>query len=358
MAIRNLVFDWSGTLADDFAPVLKATNDIFIHYGMDPWTENEFREKFFLPFPEFYKKYLPQAALPELDFQYHRAFASLQSHIPLLEGARDLLEFARASGMKIFLLSSIHPEHWRVQSEQLEVSGYFTKAYAGAMDKRHIMRQLLTEFDLNPRETLFVGDMVHDIETAHATGVTACAVLTGYDSLEKLKSASPDLLFRNLRGVLAYLKEHASESFDYPLATVGALIFNNQSEVLMIRTHKWSDLWGIPGGKIKRGETALEALRREVHEETGLEISNIRHVLTQDCIDPPEFYKPAHFLLLNYVAKSQGNHVVLNNESWDYRWIQPQEALNALSLNTPTRILLESVLNDISLLQEHKCQKF
>lgn len=345
MAIKNLVFDWSGTLADDFGPVLKATNEIFAHYGMPLWSAEEFREKFFLPFPEFYKKYLPQAAMPELDFQYHRAFASLQSHIPLLDGALEILQFAKSRSMPVFLLSSIHPEHWRVQSEQLGVSGFFTKAYPGAMDKRHVMRELLSEHDLNPRETLFVGDMVHDIETAHATGVIGCAVLTGYDSLEKLKCASPDLLFRNLRGVLAYLKEHADEAFDYPLATVGALIFNREQEVLMIRTHKWSNLWGIPGGKIKRGETALDALMRETREETGLRIADVRYVMTQDCIDPPEFYKPAHFLLLNYTAQSDSREVKLNEEAIDYTWILPEDALATLPLNTPTRVLLEFVLN-------------
>jgi len=344
MAIKNLVFDWSGTLADDFNPVLKATNEIFSHYGAPTMSAEEFREKFFLPFPQFYEKYLPQAALPELDFQYHRAFATLQSHIPLLDGAREVLEFARARSMPCFLLSSIHPEHWKAQSRQLGVADYFTGSYPGAMDKRTVMRQLLTENNLNPRETLYIGDMVHDIETAHATGVIACAVLTGYDSLEKLKPHAPDLLFRNLRGVLAYLKEHADESFDFPLATVGALIFRANGDALMIRTHKWSNLWGIPGGKIKRGETALDALKREILEETGLCIHSIRHVLTQDCIDPPEFYKPAHFLLMNYTAQSDSDSVTLNEEACDHCWLPPQEAQKNLPLNTPTRTLIEHVL--------------
>jgi len=344
MAIKNLVLDWSGTLADDFGPVLKATNEIFSHYGAPEMSAEEFREKFFLPFPKFYEKYLPQAALPELDFQYHRAFASLQSDIPLLDGAIELLEFARSRNMPCFLLSSIHPEHWKVQSRKLGVDGYFTRAYPGALDKQVAMRQLLAENNLNPRETVYIGDMVHDIQIAHATGVIACAVLTGYDSLQKLKPHAPDLLFRNLRGVLAYLKQHADESFDFPLATVGALIFRASGEVLLIRTHKWSHLWGIPGGKIRRGETAIDALHREVYEETGLRIHSVRHVLTQDCIDPPEFYKPAHFLLMNYTARCDDDQVTLNEEAWDYCWLPPQQATSRLELNTPTRLLIEHVL--------------
>jgi len=47
----------------------------------------------------------------------------------------------------------------------------------------------------------------------------------------------------------------------------------------MVRTHKWSNLWGIPGGKIKWGEDSITALRREILEETGLAITDIQFVL-------------------------------------------------------------------------------
>ena len=73
--------------------------------------------------------------------------------------------------------------------------------------------------------------------------------------------------------------------------TVGALIFDARDRVLMIRTRKWSDLWGIPGGKIKFGETSLEALRREIKEETNLDIAEVKFALVQDCIQSKEFYR-------------------------------------------------------------------
>jgi len=61
--IKNIIFDWSGTLADDFQPVLQATNDLFAEYGKPPFSEQDFREKFFLPFPEFYQIHLPEATM-------------------------------------------------------------------------------------------------------------------------------------------------------------------------------------------------------------------------------------------------------------------------------------------------------
>jgi 16S rRNA (cytidine1402-2'-O)-methyltransferase len=127
-----------------------------------------------------------------------------------------------------------------------------------------------------------------------------------------------------------------------PVVTVGALIFNSCGEVLMIRTHKWSDLWGIPGGKIKSGETAERALRREIKEETALDVDQIQFVLVQDCVNSPEFYRPAHFVLLNYTCVAGEGPVSLNDEAEEFRWLGPEAAL-ALQLNTPTRVLLDAV---------------
>ena len=112
----------------------------------------------------------------------------------------------------------------------------------------------------------------------------------------------------------------------------------------MIRTHKWSNLWGIPGGKVKWGESSFDALRREVKEETNLDVNDVEFALVQDCIHSKEFYRDAHFVLLNYTCRCEEPHEVrLNEEANDYRWVAPAAALQ-MDLNTPTRILLEAVV--------------
>jgi phosphoglycolate phosphatase len=339
--IKNIIFDWSGTLADDFQPVLSATNDIFQQYGKPAFSAEEFKEKFFLPFTDFYKQYLPEATMIQLEHYYHSSFKLLQEQIPLLPHALEILEYCKNQDFKLFLLSTIHAEHYEVQAHRLGVKHFFTKAYVQALDKRKTIHQLLAEWDLNPSETLFVGDMQHDIETAKHGGVRSCAVLTGYDSLEKLKKVEPDLVFKNLLGLLHYLQHHRQEPSYHPLATVGALIVNRKKEVLMIHTFKWSNLWGIPGGKIKTNESHENALIREVKEETNLDIHDIRFVMVQDCIASKEFYRPAHFLLLNYLVHTDQTDIILNDEADDYRWVSYSDAYK-LPLNTPTKILLDA----------------
>jgi ADP-ribose pyrophosphatase YjhB (NUDIX family) len=125
---------------------------------------------------------------------------------------------------------------------------------------------------------------------------------------------------------------------------VGGLIFNDAGDVLMIRTHKWSDLWGIPGGKIRWGESSMDALRREIREETNLEVEQVQFVLAQDCIHSKEFYRDAHFILLNYTCRAVGPaDVRLNEEAQEYRWVAPETAWD-MPINQPTRRLLSAVL--------------
>lgn len=99
---------------------------------------------------------------------------------------------------------------------------------------------------------------------------------------------------------------------------------------------------GIPGGKIQRGESSETALRREIREETGLEIEDIRFVLSQDAIEPIQFFRPEHFILLNYTAVACSNHVILNEEAEEFVWLEPARALGC-DLNHPTRFLLEAL---------------
>ncbi len=100
--------------------------------------------------------------------------------------------------------------------------------------------------------------------------------------------------------------------------------------------------WELPGGMLERNEPNGDAGHRELREETGLEVDEIEFVVVQDCVEPPEFERSAHFLLMNYTARSCGGQVVLNDEAEAFRWIDLEESLS-LDLNEPTRVLVEEV---------------
>ena len=130
---------------------------------------------------------------------------------------------------------------------------------------------------------------------------------------------------------------------EYPEPTAGALIQDPEGRILLLRSHKFNDLYTIPGGHIELGETAEEALRREVKEETGLEVYDIAFLMYQDFVFDEAFWKRKHFVFLDFTCKTDCTIVQLNDEAQDYQWTTPADALN-LPVETYTLRAIEAFM--------------
>lgn len=125
----------------------------------------------------------------------------------------------------------------------------------------------------------------------------------------------------------------------YPEPTVGALIFNQEGRVFLMTSPKWKGKYVVPGGHIELGETMEEAVKREVKEETNLDVFDIQFVLTQEFVFGEEFHKKKHFIFLDFICKTKDTDVVLNEEGLEYIWKTPKEALD-LPVEPYTRNLI------------------
>ena len=129
----------------------------------------------------------------------------------------------------------------------------------------------------------------------------------------------------------------------YPLITVGALIFNKKGQILFLKSNKWKGQYGIPAGKLHYGEKIIDGLRREVREETHIEVYDIKFLLTQEIINLGGFFKKAHYVSINFACKAKNSSVRLNYEAESYSWIRPGGALK-YNLNKPTKELVQCYL--------------
>ncbi len=65
-----------------------------------------------------------------------------------------------------------------------------------------------------------------------------------------------------------------------PIAGVSVIITNLSGDVLLLKHSYGPDVWGLPGGGLSKGEDPLEAARREVREELGVELARIEPIGT------------------------------------------------------------------------------
>lgn len=112
----------------------------------------------------------------------------------------------------------------------------------------------------------------------------------------------------------------------YPEPTVGALIVNPEGKIFLMSSHKWRGQYCIPGGHIELGETIEQAVRREVKEETGLEVADLEFVCWQEFIGDASFWKQRHFIFFDYACRTDSTEVVLNDEAQSYVWVSLEEA--------------------------------
>lgn len=206
---RNLIFDWSGTLADDLALVLDATNTVFRHYGLEEMDHGEFKTRFRLPYPDFYAEVLPEVNLGELEDVFRSGFKVSDKTVTILPHAREFMEYCRDRGIRCFALTSVDKNAFEKQVTDLNLKEFFEAIYSGVLNKCEVIHNLLETHGLNPEETAFIGDMTHDVETAAQAGITSIAVLTGYQSAGQLSQATPDIITPDLRVLKRLLDKKA-----------------------------------------------------------------------------------------------------------------------------------------------------
>ena len=111
---------------------------------------------------------------------------------------------------------------------------------------------------------------------------------------------------------------------------VGAVIQDNTGKILLVK-HKrerggyWQGKWICPGGKLELGEEIKQGIKREVKEETDLEIELVAPLIPFDRVVKTNGETSLHVIYIDYIARLAGGKLKAGSDVGEAWWVQKED---------------------------------
>lgn len=130
-----------------------------------------------------------------------------------------------------------------------------------------------------------------------------------------------------------------------PIVGVGAIVVQGDRVLLVERGRQpLKGTWSLPGGVVEVGEHLKDAIRREVREETGIEVEPLRLVEVFERIMPDESGRTEyHYVLIDYLCSVTGGELKAQSDARQARWV-PRAELASYRITEGTLAVIEKAL--------------
>ncbi len=190
------IFDWSGTLSNNFESFYAVVNLMFNELGKEPISKKELRLNFTLPYMKFWNQYFPDLS-HEDEFEMYSKFIHQVKDPELYENVEDVIRYLHKNN-KLFVVSSDPKSKLKQELDTSNLASYFTEVNGEVHKKNFSITSLLVRYSLNPESTFYVGDTSGDVEYGKTAGVRTVGISWGFQDKSKLKLSEPDYLIDDI----------------------------------------------------------------------------------------------------------------------------------------------------------------
>lgn len=133
---------------------------------------------------------------------------------------------------------------------------------------------------------------------------------------------------------------------------VGALIIENSRILLVERGNApLAGYWSLPGGGVESGEKLEDAMRREVREETGLEVESLGVLeIFERIMHDAQGRVEYHYVLIDYLCRPAGGTLEAATDASRCEWFS-ENAIAALKITAGTPAVIEKAFRRIEQLR-------
>lgn len=204
MKINLFVFDWSGVISDDRAPVYEANMQMLRDYGKPTMTFEEWLPRTTLTPIEFVNNHGVYDDPEKLwnIYKKHLNDAIESGIVPkVYPDAHDVFEHLRGNDKMLAVLSSHPADNLRREAEEYGLNEFLTLILGNSKDKVEGLLAVCGDLKRDPEHSLYTGDTIYDIQAANEAGLHSAGVCQGYHIRERLESENPEFIFETLSDI-------------------------------------------------------------------------------------------------------------------------------------------------------------
>ena len=195
MKISHIIWDWNGTLLDDTPACVNSINVLLAKRGVPTIDIPRYREIFGFPVIDFYRRIQFPLESENWDLvarEFHDVFLA-DTTFKLQSGTLNALSLIQNIGMGQSVLSASEQSILDQMLSNFEIRDYFRHVCGVdnlyGHSKVDVGHKLISQFRVPKASIVLVGDTLHDVEVAHALGITPILIAQGHQSRERLSQA-------------------------------------------------------------------------------------------------------------------------------------------------------------------------
>lgn len=192
MKYTNIFWDWNGTLANDAEAAFKSVNALLDKRGMPPITFEQYYSYVDTPIIRFYERLfdLSKVDYSEILRDFTAGYERFLPESGLMDNAESVLLHFHRLGKTQTIISSCEQNQLSTFTERFGIAGYFDAILGAdnflAESKVDRARKHMLERTIPFNRVLFIGDTLHDLETAQAIGADCILIASGHQNEERL----------------------------------------------------------------------------------------------------------------------------------------------------------------------------
>lgn len=197
----TIIWDWNGTLLNDVEYSIQTMNSLLSERGLDFIDYEKYRQWFEFPVIKYYQKLgfdFTRESFEEVGLEFMKRYFADMDSIKLYDQAESTLRWFRSIGCRQMILSSMEQKMLEKMLKNLNIIDFFEfvigidNHYGGG--KNEAARKLHFRLNPNNRNTILIGDTLHDAEVGQQMGYQVVLVSHGHQNYHVLRKANVPIM--------------------------------------------------------------------------------------------------------------------------------------------------------------------